>query len=124
LICHIRILGGGNEYKRNILNALQSVKPGIRQTSGLTKDELNIEVKSVLLHRNSGELKNPFFEVSNWLSESCQTPLCPWMKLLVYLLQSLRIDMRIYLGCRDIGMAEHGLHRTEVGSTFQQMCGK
>jgi len=37
-------------------------------------------------------------------------------------LQPLSFDVRINLGRGNIGMTEHGLHRSKIRSTFQQVC--
>ena len=39
----------------------------------------------------------------------------------MHLLQPRAIDMGINLRRRDIGVAEHGLHRAQVGAAFEQM---
>ena len=44
-----------------------------------------------------------------------------WVMLLMDLLQSLPGDMSVDLGCRDIGMAEHDLHGSQIGSVFQEV---
>ena len=41
-----------------------------------------------------------------------------------HLTQALRLHMRIDLRCRDVGMAQHLLHRTQVRSPFQKMACK
>ena len=42
----------------------------------------------------------------------------------VNLPQSFARDMRVDLRRRDVGMAEHGLDRTQVSAVFQQVRGK
>ena len=46
------------------------------------------------------------------------------VKTPVNLLEPLRIDVRIDLGGRDIGVTEHFLHLTQIRSTRQQVCGE
>ncbi len=43
------------------------------------------------------------------------------MKLFVLLLQLLPVDMRVNLCGGDVGMTEHLLHGTQIGSAFKQM---
>ena len=38
--------------------------------------------------------------------------------------QSSAKNMRVYLRCGNIGMAEHGLQAAQVGSAFEQVSGK
>lgn len=46
------------------------------------------------------------------------------MKFFVDALQSVLIDMGVDLGCGDIGMAEHHLHRAQVGAMAEEVGGK
>src|SRR5512135_3003676 len=51
----------------------------------------------------------------------CPLLLPPRMILLVNLLEPFPGNMRIDLRGGDIGMAEHGLHRTQVGAVVKHM---
>ena len=42
----------------------------------------------------------------------------------MHLLQPRAIHMRIDLRRRDVGVAKHGLHRTQVGAAFEEMRGE
>ena len=46
------------------------------------------------------------------------------MELVEHLAKALARDMGVDLGGGDIGVAEHGLKRSQVGSVFQQMSGE
>ena len=46
------------------------------------------------------------------------------MKLPVHLLQSRAVHMGVDLRGRDIGMAQHRLHRAQIRSAFEQMGGE
>jgi hypothetical protein len=42
----------------------------------------------------------------------------------MYFFQPAPLDMRIDLRRRDIRMSQHGLHRPEIGASFEQMSGE
>src|SRR4029078_8894471 len=46
------------------------------------------------------------------------------MELAVHLAQTLARDLGVDLRGRDVGMAEHGLHRAQVGAAFEEMRGE
>ena len=46
------------------------------------------------------------------------------MIFFVDFVQVFLIDMSIYLGGGDIGMAEHFLHAAQVGTALEQVCAK
>ena len=50
--------------------------------------------------------------------------LSPGMKSLMQILETTAVNMGIDLGCGNIGVAEHHLHRPEIGPMLQKMGGK
>src|SRR5450759_3805018 len=50
-------------------------------------------------------------------------PPTPRMMLLVNPIQPVEREMRIDLRCRNVGMAEDGLHRAQIGAIFHHVSG-
>src|SRR6266513_3854319 len=50
--------------------------------------------------------------------------LCPWMELIIELLQPRPRDVRVDLRRRDVGVAEHHLDGAEIGAVLEQMGGE
>ena len=55
---------------------------------------------------------------------SGRSVLCTGMGLVVYVLQLLIDDLRIYLGGGDVRMSQHFLDRGQIGAVLQKMGGK
>src|ERR1700730_6101113 len=64
---------------------------------------------------------NPFQAASQSASGP---PSRPRVEAVVEGLQALLVDVGVDLGGRGVGVAEHGLHRSQVGAVLEQMGGE